>query len=101
MAELSTDPDVMVVWPRETIDGREYPEQRYSPPPVGLDPHPFNIAEYEVIPVEKLELWEGVLYGPTFHQEAMLVALLSNVGLRRAVQLVPRERWLQALASSA
>ena len=101
MAERATDTDVVFVRPAETIDDREYPEQRYSPPPVGLDPHPFNIAEYEAIPVEKLELWDGVLYGPTFQQEAMLVALLSNVGLRRAVQLVPRERWLQALGSFA
>lgn len=100
VAEPITDHEVVVVWDGETIDGREYPEQRYSPPPVGLDPHPFDIAEFEAIPVEKLELWDGVLYGPTFQQEAMLVALLSNVGLRRALQLVPRERWLKALDES-
>jgi hypothetical protein len=41
-----------------------------------------------------------MLYGPVFSQEGMLVALLSNIGLRRAVQLVPRNRWLAALAGT-
>ncbi len=91
----TTDSEVVVIHPASDA----YAEERYSPPPIGLEPHPFNFAEYEAIPVEKLELWDGALYGPVFSQEAMLVALLSNVGLRRAVQLVPRERWLAALAS--
>ena len=92
-----TDPEVVVVRPAEG----DWPEARYSPPPIGLEPHPFTFAEYDALPVEKLELWDGVLYGPVFEQEAMLVALLSNVGLRRAVQLVPRERWLAALEETA
>jgi hypothetical protein len=92
----TTDPEVVIIQPAS----EKYSEERYSPPPIGLDPHPFNIAEYEAIPVKKLELWEGMLYGLAFSQEGMLVALLSNVGLRRVVQLVPRERWLAALAST-
>jgi len=95
-SRTTTDPEVVIIHPAS----EKYAEERYSPPPIGLDPHPFNIAEYEAIPVEKLELWEGMLYGPAFSQEGMLVALLSNVGLRRAVQLVPRERWLAALAGT-
>jgi hypothetical protein len=50
MNEYATDPDVVVVSSAETIDGRDYPDQRYSPPPVGLGPHAFNIAEFNAIP---------------------------------------------------
>jgi hypothetical protein len=88
------DPEIAVVWPAED----HYPEQRYAPPPVGLEPHSFAIEEHDELPVEKLELFGGgKLFGVAFYQEAMLAALLSKVALRRAVQLVPRERWLAAL----
>ena len=91
---MTTDPDVIVVEPVKD----EWPEERYSPPPIGLGPHPFMIDEYDVIPVEKFELWGGILFGPTvFTRDAVLLALLANAGLRHVVSLVPRERWLEAL----
>jgi hypothetical protein len=47
-SRTTTDPEVVIIHPA----CEKYAEERYSPPPVGLDPHPFNIAEYEAIPVD-------------------------------------------------
>jgi hypothetical protein len=89
-SRTTTDPGVVIIHPGSD----EYAEERYSPPPIGLEPQPFEIAEYEAIPVEKLELWEGRLYGIAFSQEGMLVALLSNVGLRHVCHVsVGWPRW--------
>lgn len=97
---MAIDPEITLVWPEEIgPDGTIYPAERYSPPPIGLDPHRFDVDELEAIPVEKMELWDGVIYGPTEKErDAMLLALLSNAGLRHVIGLVPRERWLAALA---
>lgn len=48
----------------------------------------------------KLEVLDGQLGLPPEQQEALLGLLLETVGLDRALQLVPLERWRQALAAA-
>jgi hypothetical protein len=66
-------------------------------PPIGLDPHPFDITEFEPMPEAKLELVDGVIYGDYQLRATMLRALLANAGLREVVKLAPRQLWLHAL----
>jgi hypothetical protein len=69
-------------------------------PPIGLDPHAFNIDEYQALPEIKPELWGGCLFDDGQGRATVARALLANMGLRAIVKLAPRELWLQALNES-
>ena len=65
-----------------------------------LQPQAIDYTTYREAVPEKLELIGGYLIsGPEYpdSREKLLRALLINVGLERAVQLAPREKWQTAL----
>jgi hypothetical protein len=66
-------------------------------PAIELDPVRITADELLQAP-EKMELAaDGTLFGTEADCIWMLQLLLRNVGLRKAVTLAPRERWLEAL----
>lgn len=65
-----------------------------------LEPAPVTHDQWYALTPEKLELVYGFLInGPekSLAREKLLSLLLTNVGLVRAVQLAPAERWREAL----
>lgn len=65
-----------------------------------LQPRAIDYETYREAVPEKLELIGGFLIsGPEYPdpREKLLRALLINVGLERAVKLVPKEKWEAAL----
>ncbi len=78
-------------------------EQKQGASP-GLDPVQVEFEEYcDAVMDLKLELVEGFLVNGPAHperRETLFLALLRNIGLLRAVELVGRERWEQALAKA-
>ncbi len=66
-----------------------------------LDPTPITFDQYATYTPEKLELWNGFYnYGGQdltgFH-----LAVLANMGLRKAVRNVPLSLWLEAIKELA
>jgi hypothetical protein len=66
--------------------------------PIGLDPHRFNIDDFDVIPDAKLQLIDGIVFGDVASRDAVLGALLWHAGLADVVRMAPRDLWVQALA---
>jgi hypothetical protein len=71
-----------------------------SLPTPDLKPHPISYDVFLDLVPEKFEWVHGYLFdGESDHRlrRQLLAILLTNEGLVRAVQLAPRERWLEAL----
>jgi hypothetical protein len=60
----------------------------------GLDPQPLDHDSYFALEELKGEYWDDQLDGP--YVRVWLKVALLNAGLRRAVELAPRELWLRA-----
>ena len=77
------------------------PREPSEPVPVpDLQDREITMAEYYEYAPEKFELIEGYLFLPRRYPEPrlkLLRLLLTNVGLREAVTLAPKERWREAL----
>ena len=67
---------------------------------IGLEGKRWNVHRYhaldDVLP-EKMELLDGKMFHGERQRLGMLGAMLEQVGLAKAVTLVPKELWLQAL----
>lgn len=65
-----------------------------------IEPQPITYEEFMALVPEKFEWVDGYLFDPPHrHQwrERLLALLLTNEGLIQTVQMVPLERWLEAL----
>src|SRR5205085_4322509 len=67
---------------------------------IELQGRSFNFEDFEALPECKLELLGGVIYGDVATRDAMLAALLSNIGLKQVVGFAPAALWRQALEAS-
>ena len=59
-----------------------------------------TLDEYHLLTPERIELYEGYLFGPVFHHEPrrmFLQALMKNEGLLNVVKLAPPELWQEGL----
>lgn len=66
----------------------------------GLLPQQVNYeAYYEHVP-EKLEVLDGVLCGDEEEAGRLLLLLLYNLGIKKTIQLAPKEIWKEALGST-
>ncbi len=64
-----------------------------------VEPKPITCEDYFSLTPEKLELVDGFLIEPPYRHRArlnLLRLLLTNVGLARALQLAPPDRWQEA-----
>jgi hypothetical protein len=69
-------------------------------PPPGLEPQEINLDQYHAHTPEKIELWEGYVFGPADYPDdrrRMLRLLLVNMGSLEVVRLAPEAFWREAL----
>lgn len=69
----------------------------------GLNPQPITFDQYIELTPERLELISGYLIDPPDELDGrlkLLALLLTNVGLKKALQLAPRQVWEKALQES-
>jgi hypothetical protein len=64
---------------------------------IGLQPYPFDQTLAAAVGEVKSELHDGKIFWDEERQLSVLSALLANTGLRRTVELAPREVWVEAL----
>jgi hypothetical protein len=66
-----------------------------------LDPTPITFDQYEAYTPEKLELWDGFYNYGGQNLTGFHLAVLANMGLRKAVRNVPLSLWLEAIQELA
>lgn len=66
-----------------------------------LDPTPITFDQYDAYTPEKLELWDGFYNYGGQNLTGFHLAVLANMGLRKAVRNVPLSLWLEAIQELA
>lgn len=66
-----------------------------------LDPTPINFEQYEEYTPEKLELYGGFYNYGGQDFTGFYLAVLANMGLRKAVDRIPLLLWLDAIEAIA
>lgn len=66
-----------------------------------LDRTPITFDQYEAYTPEKLELWDGFYNYGRQDFTGFYLAVLANMGLRKAVRHVPLSLWLEAIQELA
>ncbi len=66
-----------------------------------LNPTPITFDQYDAYTPEKLELWDGFYNYGGQNLTGFHLAVLANMGLRKAVRNVPLSLWLEAIQELA